>query len=196
MCRVAESFLRFGSFQIHMARDDKDLLSSLAAHTLAAHFPALGPYSKEAVGAMFGEVCARTARMVAHWMRVGFVHGVMNTDNMSMLGLTIDYGPYGWLDAFDPDWTPNLTDAGGRRYRYGQQPQVAAWNLLRLAEALYPLLEETGPLQAGLRQFEETWAAEHEASSAGSSGCAVSSPRRICPCGQTSRLGCSWSRQT
>ncbi len=163
VCRVAESFLRFGSFQIHMARDDKDLLARLASHTLSAHFPALGPYSKDAVGAMFAEVCARTARMVAHWMRVGFVHGVMNTDNMSMLGLTIDYGPYGWVDNYDPDWTPNLTDAGGRRYRFGQQPQVAAWNLLRLAEALYPLLEETGPLQAGLRQFEETWAAEHEA---------------------------------
>ena len=181
VCRVAESFLRFGSFQIHMARDDKDLLSGLAAHTLAAHFPALGPYSKEAVGAMFGEVCARTARMVAHWMRVGFVHGVMNTDNMSMLGLTIDYGPYGWLDAFDPDWTPNLTDAGGRRYRYGQQPQVAAWNLLRLAEALYPLLEETGPLQAGLRQFEETWAAEHEALICGKLGLRCLEPETDLP---------------
>ena len=67
--------------------------------------------------------------MVAHWMRVGFVHGVMNTDNMSILGLTIDYGPYGWIDNFDPDWTPNTTDAHGRRYRFGQQPQIAYWNL-------------------------------------------------------------------
>ena len=63
--------------------------------------------------------------MVADWMRVGFVHGVMNTDNMSILGLTIDYGPYGWIDNFDPDWTPNTTDAQGRRYRFGQQPQIA-----------------------------------------------------------------------
>ena len=67
--------------------------------------------------------------MVAHWMRVGFVHGVMNTDNMSILGLTIDYGPYGWIDNFDPDWTPNTTDAHGRRYRFGQQAQIAYWNL-------------------------------------------------------------------
>ena len=77
----------------------------------------------------FGQVAERTARMVAEWMRVGFVHGVMNTDNMSILGLTIDYGPYGWIDDFDPDWTPNTTDAGGRRYRFGAQPQVAQWNL-------------------------------------------------------------------
>jgi len=69
-------------------------------------------------GEWFAQVCERTARMVAHWMRVGFVHGVMNTDNMSILGLTIDYGPYGWIDDFDPDWTPNTTDAGGRRYRW------------------------------------------------------------------------------
>ena len=67
--------------------------------------------------------------MVAHWMRVGFVHGVMNTDNMSILGLTIDYGPYGWIDDFDLDWTPNTTDAQGRRYRFGQQAQIAYWNL-------------------------------------------------------------------
>lgn len=161
VCRVAPSFLRFGSFQIHMARDDKALLEKVTAHTLETHFPELGPYSEAAVGALFAEVCARTARMVAHWMRVGFVHGVMNTDNMSMLGLTIDYGPYGWVDNYDPGWTPNLTDAGGRRYRFGQQPQIAAWNLLRLAEAFYPLLGGTEALQAGLRRFEETWNESH-----------------------------------
>ena len=70
-------------------------------------------------------------------MRVGFVHGVMNTDNMSILGLTIDYGPYGWLEGFDPGWTPNTTDAEGRRYCYGNQPQIAQWNLVRLANALF-----------------------------------------------------------
>ena len=86
----------------------------------------------------------RTARMVAHWMRVGFVHGVMNTDNMSILGLTIDYGPYGWLDDYDPDWTPNTTDAQGRRYRFGHQPQIAQWNLVRLADALSPLFDVDG----------------------------------------------------
>ena len=91
--------------------------------------------------------------MVAHWMSTGFVHGVMNTDNMSILGLTLDYGPYGWLDDYDPDWTPNTTDAGGRRYRYGQQPGVAQWNLVRLANATAPLFESSEPLQTGLNRY-------------------------------------------
>lgn len=165
VCRVAPSFLRFGSFQIHMARDDKATLQTLTTHCVRAHFPHLlptpdAPVDKDVVLAFFAEVCRRTARMVAHWMRVGFVHGVMNTDNMSVLGLTIDYGPYGWIDNFDPDWTPNLTDAGGRRYRFGQQPNVAVWNLVKLAEALYPLVEEAAGLQEGLKAFEDTWDTE------------------------------------
>jgi len=91
--------------------------------------------------------------MVMGWMRVGFVHGVMNTDNLSIHGLTIDYGPYGWLEGFDPGWTPNTTDAANRRYRYGQQPQVAHWNLLQLANAIVPLVGETEPLQEILEGF-------------------------------------------
>ena len=87
----------------------------------------------------FMDVCERTATMLVHWMRVGFVHGVMNTDNMSILGLTIDYGPYGWLEGVDMMWTPNTTDAQGRRYCYGRQPQIGYWNLTRLAESLLPL---------------------------------------------------------
>src|SRR5690606_3742024 len=105
----------------------------------------------------FGEVCARTATMIVHWMRVGFVHGVMNTDNMSILGLTIDYGPYGWIDNFDPDWTPNTTDRQHRRYRFGQQPQIAHWNLASLAQALAPVFGSIEPLQAGLQRFIDTY---------------------------------------
>jgi serine/tyrosine/threonine adenylyltransferase len=97
------------------------------------------------------------------WMRVGFVHGVMNTDNMSILGLTIDYGPYGWLDDFDPGWTPNTTDAGGRRYRYGQQPAVAQWNLMRLAEALVPVMGSEQPLQDGLDLYADVFTREYHA---------------------------------
>jgi uncharacterized protein YdiU (UPF0061 family) len=97
--------------------------------------------------------------MVAHWMRVGFVHGVMNTDNMSILGLTIDYGPYGWIDNFDLDWTPNTTDAGGRRYRFGHQPHIALWNLERLATALAPLFPDAAPLHAGLQRFVDVFTA-------------------------------------
>ncbi len=99
--------------------------------------------------------------MIVHWMRVGFVHGVMNTDNMSVLGLTIDYGPYGWLEDFDPNWTPNTTDAGGRRYAFGRQPSIAAWNLARFAEALLPIVGQAEPLEEGLQEyatcFNEGW---------------------------------------
>src|SRR5436190_10000166 len=124
VCRVAPSFLRFGNFEICAARGDQALLQTLADFTITTHFPQLGAPSRDTYLRWFDEVCRRTARMLVHWMRVGFVHGVMNTDNMSVLGLTIDYGPYGWLEGYDPNWTPNTTDAGGRRYRYGHQPHV------------------------------------------------------------------------
>lgn len=95
--------------------------------------------------------------MVADWQTAGFCHGVMNTDNMSILGLTIDYGPYGWLEGYDPGWTPNTTDAQGRRYRFGHQPQMALWNLLQLANALYPLVEEAAPLEAALEGYRREY---------------------------------------
>jgi uncharacterized protein YdiU (UPF0061 family) len=94
-------------------------------------------------------------------MRVGFVHGVMNTDNMSILGLTIDYGPYGWIEPFDPDWTPNITDASGRRYRFGAQPAVAHWNLAQLARALAPLADDLDPLRAALDRFPAVMSSHH-----------------------------------
>jgi len=90
-------------------------------------------------------------------MRVGFVHGVMNTDNMSILGLTIDYGPYGWVDNFDPGWTPNTTDAQGRRYCFGRQPDIARWNLERLADALATVLPENNDLSNGLNHFDTVY---------------------------------------
>src|SRR5690606_8957742 len=116
VCRVAPSFLRFGSYQIHTSRQELDVLRQLADYTIRHHFPELGEPSVEVYAKWFEEVCRRTCDLMVHWMRVGFVHGVMNTDNMSILGLTIDYGPYGWLEDYDPDWTPNTTDAQGRRY--------------------------------------------------------------------------------
>ena len=159
VCRVAPSFIRFGHFELPAARGDLALLEQLVDFTIARDFPHL----QEAHGpglprrtAWFAEVCERTAAMVAHWMRVGFVHGVMNTDNMSILGLTIDYGPYGWIDDYDPHWTPNTTDAQGRRYRFGQQPAVAWWNLGRLAGALMPLFGDAAPLEAGLDHYGGT----------------------------------------
>ncbi len=155
--RVAESFIRFGSFQIHASRNDIETLKALTAYTLEHHFPELGPYSKDAVLGLIRESAVRTARLMAHWMRVGFVHGVMNTDNMSILGLTIDYGPYGWIDNYDPEWTPNTTDSATRRYRYGLQPQIGGWNVLRLAEALFPLVDDMEAVQDALGAYEPAW---------------------------------------
>ena len=155
VCRVAPSFTRFGHFQIFASRNDVDLLQQLVNYTLRTDFPHLGAPSRETYLALFDEVCRTTAEMIVHWMRVGFVHGVMNTDNMSILGLTIDYGPYGWLEDYDPNWTPNTTDAMGRRYRFGHQPQVAMWNLAQFANALLPLVEQVEPLQESLDAYTD-----------------------------------------
>ncbi|MCG2635116.1 MAG: YdiU family protein [Gammaproteobacteria bacterium] len=154
VCRVAPSFIRFGQFQLPASRGDLALLKQFADFTLTSHFPQLGEPCSESYAAMFAEVCRLTAEMVAHWERVGFVHGVMNTDNMSILGLTIDYGPYGWLDNYDPEWTPNTTDAERRRYRFGHQAEIALWNLYQLGSALYPLVEDLKPLEAGIALYQ------------------------------------------
>jgi uncharacterized protein YdiU (UPF0061 family) len=160
VCRVAPSFLRFGNFELFAARGEVELLTRLADYTLRHHFPELGAPSPETYAAWLTEICRRTALLMAHWMRVGFVHGVMNTDNMSILGLTIDYGPFGFLDSYDPDFTPNTTDAGERRYRFSNQPRVAKWNLIKLAEALYPLIGSIPPLEEALVAYTETYEAE------------------------------------
>ena len=161
VCRVAPSFTRFGSFQILLARRDHDLLKKLVDYTIRTDFPHLGTPSTATYLTWFNEVCQRTANMIIHWQRVGFVHGVMNTDNMSILGLTIDYGPYGWLENYDPNWTPNTTDAQERRYRFGNQAQIAFWNLGQLANAIYPLIEQVEPLQKAMdtytATFEQGW---------------------------------------
>jgi uncharacterized protein YdiU (UPF0061 family) len=150
VCRVAPSFVRFGNFQILAAHDEHEALQRLADYMMREHFPGLSPE------ACFREVCRRTALLMVDWMRFGFVHGVMNTDNMSILGLTIDYGPYGWLEGYDPLWTPNTTDAHGRRYCYGNQPHIAQWNLARLAEALLPLAPREA-LEEGLTLYADTF---------------------------------------
>ncbi len=161
VCRVAPSFTRFGNFQLFASRGEIDVLRQLVDYTIEIDFPEIGPPSKANYVAWIAEVCRRTAVMIVDWMRVGFVHGVMNTDNMSILGLTIDYGPYGWIENYDPDWTPNTTDAAGKRYRFGHQPQIALWNLVQLANAIYPLVGETEPLEQALseytRCYEQGW---------------------------------------
>jgi hypothetical protein len=135
LLRLAPSHVRFGSFEVLAARGQADLVRALADHVIANHFPSLaGRYS-----AWLREVTVRTARLVASWQAVGFTHGVMNTDNMSVLGLTLDYGPYGFLETYDPGFTPNHSDHEGR-YALDQQPAVGLWNLARFAESLLGLV--------------------------------------------------------
>ncbi len=157
VCRVAPSFIRFGNFQIFAARQDSATMQRLADYTIKHFYPKIQLGNREAYVQFFEAVAQRTLKMIVHWQRVGFVHGVMNTDNLSILGLTIDYGPYGWLEGYDPDWTPNTTDRQFRRYRFGQQAEIALWNLYQLANALYPLIEDTKPLESALEAFKENY---------------------------------------
>ena len=157
VCRVAPSFVRFGNFEILAWSDETDELRRLADYVITTHYPELGKPCAEVYARWFEKICRRSAVMVAEWMRVGFVHGVMNTDNMSILGLTIDYGPYGWLEGYDLGWTPNTTDAQGRRYCYGRQPEMVQWNLLRLAGALSPLIPDRADLETGIATFGRTY---------------------------------------
>jgi uncharacterized protein YdiU (UPF0061 family) len=141
LARVAASHIRVGTFQYASASGDRDLLRSLADHAIARHHPsaaeAANPYL-----ALFRSVAAAQARLVAQWMLVGFVHGVMNTDNVTISGETIDYGPCAFMDAVDPRTVFSSIDSGGR-YAYGNQPAITQWNLARFAEALLPLLADS-----------------------------------------------------
>jgi uncharacterized protein YdiU (UPF0061 family) len=141
LTRVASSHLRVGSFQYARATGDVDLLRRLADHAIARHHPGAAA-AEHPYLALFEAVVAAQASLVARWMLVGFVHGVMNTDNMTISGETIDYGPCAFMETFDPATVYSSIDHGGR-YAYGNQPVVAEWNLARLAEALLPLLHDS-----------------------------------------------------
>ncbi len=140
LARVASSHLRVGSFQYARATGDVDLLRRLADHAIARHHPATAD-AEQPYLALFEAVVAAQASLVARWMLVGFVHGVMNTDNTTISGETIDYGPCAFLDAYDPATVYSSIDLGGR-YAYGNQPIVAEWNLARFAETLLPLFSD------------------------------------------------------
>ncbi len=150
--RMAPSFVRFGSFEHWFYRDKPEELRILADYVIKAFYPELAgeanPYK-----ALLGEVTRRTARMIAHWQAVGFMHGVMNTDNMSILGLTLDYGPFGFMEAFDSQHICNHTDQQGR-YSYANQPQIGHWNCFALGQALLPLIGEVEDAQEALGVYE------------------------------------------
>jgi uncharacterized protein YdiU (UPF0061 family) len=157
--RVSPSFVRFGNFELPASRGEKELLQALADHVIGVHYPEIGRADADGVVRFFAELSDRTARLMARWMALGFVHGVMNTDNLSVLGLTIDYGPYGWLDPFDPDFTPNTTDYREGRYRWRQQAAIGHWNLARLAHALVSLVGDAERLNAVVNTYPERFAA-------------------------------------
>ena len=154
VCRVAPSFIRFGNFQIFASRSDTVNLKKLTDYTIKHFFPEIEGDSKSNYVQFFNAVLDKTLAMVIEWHRVGFVHGVMNTDNLSILGLTIDYGPYGWLEGYDNNWTPNTTDRQNARYRFGNQAGVALWNLYQLANALYLLVEDSKPFEDALERYK------------------------------------------
>ncbi len=160
--RTAESFLRFGHFELLSAQKDIALLRKLADFTVDSYFPEIKSEGSQKYRDFFSSVCSKTALLMSEWFRVGFVHGVMNTDNMSVLGLTIDYGPFSMLDSFDLNFTPNTTDLPGRRYAFGKQAQISQWNLWQLANALFPLVEDAGFLEQTLNDYSDRFWQEHD----------------------------------
>ena len=166
LARVAGSHLRVGSFQYAAATGNVDLLRRLAAHAISRHSPAAAAAERPSL-ALFEAVVAAQASLVAQWMLVGFVHGVMNTDNMTISGETIDYGPCAFLDVYDPATVYSSIDHAGR-YAYANQPLAAEWNLARLAEALLPLVDDeqeraieraVAALRTFRPQYDAAWSA-------------------------------------
>lgn len=168
--RIAPTFLRFGSFEIFKPTDEQtgragpsvgrnDIRVQMLDYVIGTFYPEIQAAHAESPVqrnlAFFQEVSRRTARLVAEWQCVGFCHGVLNTDNMSIVGLTIDYGPFGFMDRYDPDHVCNASDSGGR-YAYAKQPEVCRWNLQKLAEALEPEL----PLELAEASLAEDFDAE------------------------------------
>jgi hypothetical protein len=153
--RLAPSHVRFGTFEYFAARGAVDRVRELADYVIVRHYESCGdrPYSD-----FFGEVCRRTARLIARWMAAGFAHGVMNTDNMSILGITLDYGPYGFLDDYDAGFICNHTDTGGQ-YAFDRQPAVGIWNCARLGEALLIVEDRSGDTKTWQEALESYWPA-------------------------------------
>lgn len=151
--RTAESFLRFGHFELLSAQKEIDILQKLTDFTIKNYFPEITSEGEQKYKDFFQSVCTKTADLMVEWFRVGFVHGVMNTDNMSILGLTIDFGPFSMMDEYDLNFTPNTTDLPGRRYAFGKQGQISQWNLWQLANALFTLIKDEKFLEETLNSY-------------------------------------------
>jgi len=159
VARVSPSFVRFGHFEHFASIGNVDAVRSLVHHVVKEHMPALAEQAfddKQLALALIKETTQRTASLMAHWQAVGFCHGVMNTDNMSILGLTLDYGPFQFLDGFNANHICNHSDSQGR-YAYARQPQIAYWNLFCLAQALMPLIEEQEPVLHALETYKSLY---------------------------------------
>lgn len=162
MTRTAPSFLRFGHFELISAQGENQTLQQLTDFAIENYFPEIDHHNPAKYVEFFQTVSEKTADMIVEWFRVGFVHGVMNTDNMSILGFTIDYGPFSFLDEYDLNFTPNTTDLPGRRYAFGNQAKIAQWNLWQLANALFPLIKEESKLETILNNFNTIFWEKHD----------------------------------
>lgn len=159
LVRMAPSHVRFGTFEVFYYRKQHEHLRTLADYVIDQHFPHLRD-TDEKYARFFNEVVERTARLIAQWQAVGWAHGVMNTDNMSILGFTLDYGPYGFMDDYDAGFICNHSDHNGR-YAFNQQPYIGLWNLSCLAQALLPLVEKEA-LKAGLETYQPLFDREYQ----------------------------------
>lgn len=160
--RTSPSFLRFGHFELLSAQGETETLQQLADFAIENYFPQIDLSHSDKYAEFFKTVAEKTADMIVEWFRVGFVHGVINTDNMSILGLTIDYGPFSFLDEYDLNFTPNTTDLPGRRYAFGNQAKIAQWNLWQLANALFPLIKDESKLEDILNDFNTNFWKKHD----------------------------------
>ena len=172
LTRVATSHIRVGTFQFFAARRDVDAIRRLADHVIARHYPEAAG-AANSYRALLDQVISRQAALIAKWQLVGFIHGVMNTDNMSIAGETIDYGPCAFMDAYHPGKVYSSIDEMGR-YAYGNQPDIAQWNLVRLAETLLPLLAEDN--DAAVKEAQE---AINEFAKAFKTACAAGLSRKL-----------------
>src|SRR5690606_23602837 len=165
LTRVASSHIRIGTFQFFAAREDIEAVKLLADHVIARHYPDASQHERPYLG-LLEAVIARQASLIATWQQLGFIHGVMNTDNMLLSGETIDYGPCAFMEAHDPATVFSSIDHGGR-YAYGNQPAITAWNLARFAEALLPLIDDdldgAAAATAVLERFPHRYRARHRA---------------------------------